>query len=332
MRIQISSLVIRFGVVISSVCWVFSSMAHFQSSTLFVDNLPVAIRKIRIFNLFSKFGRIRDIFIPNKKSKATNQQFGFVRFFNKLDASSAIASTNGSWLWGQKLIVHIAKYGAGTLKKSRDHHHSDTAHGNYPFQQKLRKWIYRVKNSNTEPSHTHFSHDNSKGVFTGAGKSNILHNIKRKLIQPTGNGWLFRSAVAKIRKLVSPKDLEKIFFMEGMPVVLVKAMGRRYVLITFPNSEDRDKSITADWLSIWFEEIKPWEGEAASEERFVWLSCYGMPLNGWAYANFKLIGDSWGQFLKVDESTLKEESFTKGKNLIVTNQSQSIIGSIELDI
>lgn len=57
-----------------------------------------------------------------------------------------------------------------------------------------------------------------------------------------------------------------------------------------------------------------------------------MPLNGWSYQNFKFIGDSWGEFLKIDDATLKEESFDKGKVLIVTRQIQKIIGSIELDI
>lgn len=45
-----------------------------------------------------------------------------------------------------------------------------------------------------------------------------------------------------------------------------------------------------DWWKIWFEELKPWNGEAANEERFAWLLCFGMPLNGWSIPNLKLLG------------------------------------------
>lgn len=73
-------------------------------------------------------------------------------------------------------------------------------------------------------------------------------------------------------------------------------------------------------------------GEAANEERFAWLLCYGMSLNGWSVPNFKIIGNAWGNFLQVDEPTLKEVSYEKGRLLIATEQSQKISGFIELDI
>lgn len=60
------------------------------SATVFVDNLPFQIRKIWIFNLFSRFGKIRNIFIPHKRSKITGQSFAFVRFLKVEDAEAAI--------------------------------------------------------------------------------------------------------------------------------------------------------------------------------------------------------------------------------------------------
>lgn len=308
-------------------------MASNLGSTLFVDNLPISIKKIWIYNLFTKFGKIEDIFLPNKRSKITNMQFGFVRFNNRKEAVTAAVNTNHQWYWGQKLVVHTAKFTKATqLTKAMK-----------------KKWIYKVKNpkeveAKSKPDREKGFVDDAQAhdkpisgnidfqVCRGAGKANIHHYLRNIHIHPTGNGWLMRSAVAKIRKLLSPNDLLEVFRKENTPIEHIKAMGGRYVIITFLNSESRDVIIKENWLSIWFESIKPWSGECAMEERFVWLSCYGMPLNGWSVPNFKLIGDSWGEFIKVDDDTLHERSFEKGRILIVTEQIQRISGTIHLEI
>ena len=35
----------------------------------------------------------------------------------------------------------------------------------------------------------------------------------------------------------------------------------------------------SDWLKNWFEEVKPWDGEAASLSRMVWLNWMGIAPN-----------------------------------------------------
>lgn len=81
-----------------------------RGSTIFVDNLPNGIRKGFVHNLFSKFGRVWDCYIPNKRSRITGQSFGFIRFESARDASVAVQSTNGYWIWGQELVVNLAKF------------------------------------------------------------------------------------------------------------------------------------------------------------------------------------------------------------------------------
>lgn len=120
--------------------------------------------------------------------------------------------------------------------------------------------------------------------------------------------------------------------MENTQVDHIKAIGGRFVLITFPNSESRDNALKEEWWKIWLEELSPWKGEAAKDERFAWLLCFGMPLNGWSTSNFKLIGDAWGSFLQTDEATLHEKSYEKGRILIATEHIQKISGCIDFEI
>lgn len=94
----------------------------------------------------------------------------------------------------------------------------------------------------------------------------------------------------------------------------------------------RDSTINLNWWETWLEEINPWKGEQASEERFVWLMCFGMPLNAWSHNTFKQIGNIWGQFLMVEEKTLKESSFEVAKILIASSQVQSIKGQLDLTV
>lgn len=114
---------------------------------------------------------------------------------------------------------------------------------------KVRKGVYRVKEPSPKFHQPQPSQDNPDGVFRGVGKSSILYSTNRKCIQPSGNGWLLRSAVAKINKLVSSKDLKDIFKREGVAIDSIKPMGGRFVIITFPNPEARDEYIKKDWMS-----------------------------------------------------------------------------------
>lgn len=67
-------------------------------------------------------------------------------------------------------------------------------------------------------------------------------------------------------------------------------------------------------------------------ERFVWLSCQGMPLNTWNAKVFKQIGEIWGSFVMLDEDTLKDKVFMKGKMLIATELVSKIDKWIKLEV
>lgn len=79
-------------------------------TTLFIDNLPTDIRKIWMYNLFSKSGKVIDSYLPVKRSKISGNRFGFVRFAHKKEAMVAIVRTNGLWVWNQSLVENTARF------------------------------------------------------------------------------------------------------------------------------------------------------------------------------------------------------------------------------
>ncbi|KAL7258547.1 hypothetical protein ACSBR1_004636 [Camellia fascicularis] len=44
------------------------------------DNLPKPMDSQSLYKLFSKFGVVKDVFIPRKRKKSTNTRFGFIRY------------------------------------------------------------------------------------------------------------------------------------------------------------------------------------------------------------------------------------------------------------
>lgn len=337
-----------------------------EAPTIFVDNLPVQIRKIWVYNLFSRFGKIRDIFIPFKKSKITGRKFGFVRFYNSKEASFAISNVDRTWWWDHLLVVKYARFlkdqdrqiyhQQSHIREIKRNFPSDQRY-NYGVNSKNPQFTHPLSPKRLQESRLHEkflqpyrivggSEKRGKEIWRRKGtvetskqgearnkdsdNQKVDTSSESIIIQPSGNGWLGRSAVAKLRRLVSIQNLLEIFGRKKIDNIQIKSMGGRFFIITFPNDKERDEVIREKWLEYWFEELKPWNNEPAQVERFVWLGCYGMPLNTWNVSTFRTIGNRWGLYMDVDENTLREVSYEKGRVLIVTTEENKIKGQVQL--
>ncbi|GAB2289348.1 Serine arginine-rich splicing factor 2 [Dionaea muscipula] len=94
--------------------------------TIFIEDLPDSFTPIDFHRMFDKFGVVKDVFIPRKRSKM-GRQFGFVRYDCSVAAYVAIQKTNGVWIQDKELKVKYAdfgaanrKYGSGYLAGRRD--------------------------------------------------------------------------------------------------------------------------------------------------------------------------------------------------------------------
>ncbi|KAL7193936.1 hypothetical protein ACSBR2_025556 [Camellia fascicularis] len=87
--------------------------------TLFVDNLPESMVPRKLHDLFNKFGVVIDVFIPQKRRKATNTRFGFVRSDCSIAADVAEQKANGLWVDDKSLSVKVAEYSKGRVDSHR---------------------------------------------------------------------------------------------------------------------------------------------------------------------------------------------------------------------
>lgn len=116
----------------------------------------------------------------------------------------------------------------------------------------------------------------------------------------------------------------KALQMAGISNIEVKSMGGLYMLLIFISKDERNNALSNPTIKDWFAYFKPWNGEPASLSRFVWLKCTGVPIQAWNTSTFRRIGESWGDFINLDEETMKELSYDIGRMLITTEYECSI--------
>ncbi|KAH7864870.1 hypothetical protein Vadar_009335 [Vaccinium darrowii] len=273
--------------------------------SLFVDNLPdnVGLNWFRKF--FSQYGVVKDAFIPFKRSKVTNQRFGFVRYICASSAELAISKANGFWIENRKLFVKMAAFEVQSIKPNSRGPLINTV-SNLNLDKRSFADVVQHK---TTPLVRY-----QKGV----------ENSATIIVQPSGSSWLSSSAIVKMKVLSPPNLIKEAIFNVLKQEVEVKYMGGLFFIITCINEELRNNLIVNDVIRGWFSMLKPWNGETASLSRFVWLNCRGMPLNAWCLDSFKKIEDFWGDFLTLDDDTSNRESFEVGKLLMCTERVEPI--------
>ncbi|GMP42796.1 hypothetical protein CsSME_00012409 [Camellia sinensis var. sinensis] len=89
--------------------------------TVFVDNIPDSMNPKSLFQLFAKFGIVKDVFIPKKRRKITGSRFGFVRYDCSVAAEMAVQRADGLWCDDKALRVKGAEFkreDPGKIKQS----------------------------------------------------------------------------------------------------------------------------------------------------------------------------------------------------------------------
>ncbi|GMP95174.1 hypothetical protein CsSME_00044319 [Camellia sinensis var. sinensis] len=153
---------------------------------VFVDNLPASLDPKGLFNLFTKFGVIKDVFMPKKRRRATNTRFGFVRFNCSVAARVAVQKANGLWVDDRSLQVKHAEFG----KVKAVHEAARTlpsAQGRRPIPQAIGEGVGRDGPKG-------FRDQRSYAQAVAGERAKGLGGIYLKA-EEVGNGWLFESVV-----------------------------------------------------------------------------------------------------------------------------------------
>jgi hypothetical protein len=78
--------------------------------------------------------------------------------------------------------------------------------------------------------------------------------------------------------------------MGGYPKIRIIPLGHLQVLISSDVVGEVQEVVgSVGWWCNWFDRFEAWSPDLVTNQRAVWLSCFGVPLHAWGDAIFKTI-------------------------------------------
>jgi hypothetical protein len=286
----------------------FVRSAQEECVSFFFTNFPHTANFAELRSIFCGFGSVGDFFIPAKKTKL-GHNFGFVRFRSVIEVDVLLNKLQDIWLGGYKLKVNVSRF-------SRDSHkaiiHNDLCgsgrvkHGHDDAHVDGRSYLHALK-CNERASEV-------------VAQSILLPPppTRRSIVGDVSNerlSFLTRSLVGYLKTEVKLLSLMDCLVLHGLHDISVCPLGGGLVLISSKiegltlSLFDHDKS----WWGDWFSKIEPWSPGITACRREVWLSCWGVPIQCWGIDIFRKIANSFGVFVMMDESTIQETNFERGR-------------------
>ncbi|KAL7205726.1 hypothetical protein ACSBR2_018618 [Camellia fascicularis] len=262
-----------------------------------------------LFKLFTKFGIVKDVFLPQKRRKATHKRFGFVRFDCSVAASIAVQKANGLWVDDKALVVKHAEY-ARDQNISKPHPIPTRTN---PATAERKEGVYVQRKSFADALKSNI------GIPQGKAYSTIKVN-------EDGHGWLYESVIVRLKEEYTLSSIKQALKDKRMGNILVRNGGGRDVVLTFKSKEEMKTNfrLVKEWLKEWCEVATEWKPDMHLEqERCLWLRCYGVPLNLWNRDTFTKLGGLWGKVLNLDSNACQPVSFCYGRVRIATKYCSS---------
>ncbi|CAL5391609.1 unnamed protein product [Camellia sinensis] len=290
--------------------------------SLFVDEVLEAITPRDLFNLFSKFGVVKDVFIPGKRRKTTRTRFGFVRYDCKVAAEMAVHKADGLWCHNRALRVKLAEFS----KSNQSRQMLTNAKQGGMVQKK--QWtpvqpMMRIKGKS-------YAEVVQTGRQNGGEYGN--QNVSVRAVE-VGNGWLYDSVLVKLKAFFSFHDFRKEIYKRIDKEVVVRQVGGKQAILSFSSNQQKKEAQVRmeEWIHDWSDEVCEWEeGKLMELDRCIWLTCVGVPLNLWNIKTFETIGKVWGDVVQYDEDTVGGKHFMFGKVRIITKIMEPINTVINL--
>lgn len=164
-----------------------------------------------LFKLFTKFGIVKDVFIPLKRRIVTKSRFGFVRFDCPVIADIAIQKANGLLVGDMVLEVKNAKYARGNRDEQSKR-----------LSQSTRRFFTTtsIKGKASYADQRSFAEVLKEEPPTAA--SNVSMTIK---VDEVGYGWLYDSVIIRLNAKYSTHDIGNALKANGLDQVLVRQGG-----------------------------------------------------------------------------------------------------------
>ncbi|GJU71995.1 RNA-directed DNA polymerase, eukaryota [Tanacetum coccineum] len=238
------------------------------SKSIFVTNFPKNFVTHDLWKLCEGYGKVVDVYIPNRKSKAS-KRFAFVRFIMVEDIDRLIGNLCTIWIGRLHLHANVVPYKCPRKPSNLAGHVHANMHA--PFG----SYAIVVK-GNTQ----------SNTPVTPPSKIPSLVLDDSCVIERD----LSRYVMGRVKQLNSIPNLWTILTKESFPKVKLTYLGGMWVMIELDNEVTKQKMLQHIGVKSWFQVLQAAKQDFVSDERVIWVDIEGVPLNVWTRETFLKIG------------------------------------------
>ncbi|GAU23742.1 hypothetical protein TSUD_128460 [Trifolium subterraneum] len=304
-----------------------------EATSFFFTNLPDDCLAVDLWKIFAKYGRVGEVYLPNKMDK-WGRRFGFVKFLEVKQVEELENKLGEVWCGSFKLRINLSRFAKSNNWKARVQPPKETGGVSsaevFLGAGKSFKEVIRGKSVLSDKGFKEKGGAESgceKRVSEGSFLSLPLHLEPDLEFLPI----LENSVVGRLLKGKNIKQVHFNLCMEGYRNVRVASMGEGWVLVF--SESDGDVGLAMNNKSWWeglLEDFRPWSPLMVTSKREVWVRIYGVPLQLWNEQVFRTILKPGGEVVGLDEETRSRSRFDIARVKLLTPTVENIDFSQEL--
>ncbi|KAL4310349.1 hypothetical protein GQ457_01G030280 [Hibiscus cannabinus] len=282
--------------------------------SLFVENLPPSLHWQGLWFAFGRHGDVVDAFIARKLSKKCTR-FGFVRYANRREADRAIERLDGSFLYGFRISVMLARFNVRTSfwRKTKTVLNNGLFHQvDIPDDRDNLENLNLGREKAFQPQAAVLEKESSSTLKKG--KKRVTGHVEEEELRK-----LRRCLVGETASVCSVSCINERLRTWGLGEIKIQRLGGKIFLITIEDEELFLMLEDLQWsyLKEIFVGVELWKESYKQEERATWL---------------EISAELWGSFEFLGENALKSLDSEKITVLIVTNHVSKINDVVEVAI
>jgi hypothetical protein len=264
-----------------------------QTITFYVTNFPEETNEELLWQKFSRWGRVTDVFIPKKTNKH-GKKFGFVRFKTNANIAHLESDLNNCWIDLYKLRVNVSRFSRYKEndkqqqgRRSIDHNRNQWKEKDYEasLMQRREGCFHRNKEGYRQGERRHAARSKSYAqIVTGTDVQR--HQEKQSRISKLGienkwkgmeykskleeGEWLKNGFVGTVHKAEDIMGLQEKLMEAGIYSISTRYMGGKKVFIGINENENMAELLKEEETTLrkWFSSIVKWSPDQIARERY----------------------------------------------------------------
>ncbi|GKB60357.1 RNA-directed DNA polymerase, eukaryota [Tanacetum coccineum] len=239
------------------------------SKSIFVTNFPENFGSSNLWKLCEAYGKVVDVYIPNRKSKA-GKRFAFVCFIKVDDVDRLVSNLCTLWVGRFHLHANVVRFERPTFNPKSVGYTKPSDYTQPKIYPSLGSFVNVVK-----------------GNHSNASFASVPDTPSLVLDDSCVYAWdLSQCVIGKVKDVSSIPNMLTLLTKEGFPGVKLTYLEGLWVMIELINKSVRNNMLLHTGVKSWFHVIQLATHDFVSDERIVWVDIEGVPLNMWSRETF----------------------------------------------